>query len=389
MPPVSEPSGMPQDQSRDFSDDAQFRLLVQSVTDYAIYMLDRDGYVSNWNAGGLRIKGYRSDEIIGQHFSRFYTDEDRAADEPARGLRAAREEGRYEKEGWRLRKDGTRFRASVVIDPIWQDGELVGYAKVTRDITERFEAQLRLEDARQVLAQSQKMEAVGKLTLGLAHDFNNLLTVIVNSLDLLDARHAGDERSRHLVEGASRAADRGALLTRQLLAFGRGQNLAPEIHDVNKLLLRSEALYRRACDTRITIDFGFSADLPRILIDPTQFEAAILNLVINARDAMEAGGRVAINTLLVQASPPTDPEARTSPYVCVEVADTGGGIDPALLERVVEPFFTTKSVGKGSGLGLSQVYGFASQSAGFMRMQSELGVGTRVCMCLPVAEAGP
>ena len=389
MPPVSEPPAMPQDQSRDFSDDAQFRLLVQSVTDYAIYMLDRNGCVSNWNAGGERIKGYRSDEIIGQHFSRFYTEEDRAAGEPARGLRAAREQGRYEKEGWRLRKDGTRFRASIVIDPIWQDGQLVGYAKVTRDITERYEAQLRLEEAQKVVAHSQKLEAVGKLTLGLAHDFNNLLTVIINSLDLLDARHAGDQRSRHLIEGAVRAADRGALLTRQLLTFARGQALAPEMHDVSQLLRSTEELYRRASDSAVRIDFDLAGDLPRILVDPAQFEAAVLNLVINARDAMEAGGRIAIKTSLVQASPPTDPEARTAPYVCVEVADTGGGIDPALLERVVEPFFTTKSVGKGSGLGLSQVYGFASQSAGFMRMQSELGVGTRVCMCLPVAEARP
>jgi PAS domain S-box-containing protein len=372
---------------QDFSDDAQFRLLVQGVTDYAIYMLDTHGCVSNWNPGGERIKGYRRDEIIGQHFSRFYTEEDRAAGEPERGLRAAREEGRYEREGWRMRKDGTRFRASVVIDPIWQGDQLMGYAKVTRDITDRYEAQLRLEDAQKVLAQSQKMEAVGKLTLGLAHDFNNLLTVIINSLDLLQARHEGDERSGRLIEGATRAADRGALLTRQLLTFARGQNLAPEIHDINQLLRSTEALFRRACDTHITLGFEFAEALPQILVDPAQFEAAILNLVINARDAMEAGGRVTITTALVQSRPPADLDAVPAPYICVEVADNGSGMAPELLERVVEPFFTTKTVGKGSGLGLSQVYGFASQSAGFMRMESEPGVGTRVFIYLPVGQA--
>jgi signal transduction histidine kinase len=286
-----------------------------------------------------------------------------------------------------LRKDGTRFRASVVIDPIWQGDQLVGYAKVTRDITERYEAQLRLEEAQKAVAQSQKLEAVGKLTLGLAHDFNNLLTVIINSLDLLDARHAADARSQHLIEGANRAADRGALLTRQLLTFARGQNLAPEMHDINQLLRSTEQLYRRACDTHISIDFDFAADLPRILVDPALFEAAILNLVINARDAMEAGGRIAVVSSLVQTRLPADLEAVDSPYVCVEVADNGSGIDPEVLDRVTEPFFTTKGVGQGSGLGLSQVYGFASQSAGFMRIESEPGAGTRVFIYLP-AEGG-
>ena len=367
----------------DFSDDAQFRLLVQSVTDYAIYMLDADGCVSNWNAGGVRIKGYQDEEIIGQHFSRFYTPEDREAGEPERGLRAARERGKYEKEGWRLRKDGSLFRASVVIDPIWQDGKLIGYAKVTRDITERYEAELRLEEARRVLAQSQKIEAVGKLTLGLAHDFNNLLTVIVNSLDLIGTRHAEDPRTSKLVEGAARAADRGALLTRQLLAFARGQHLAPETHDINHLLARSEALYRRACDTHITIDFQSGSDLPSVLVDPGQFEAAILNLVVNARDAMPDGGHITICTDLHKCIPPGQPEAPAVAYVRVRVTDAGCGMEQALLDRVIEPFFTTKGVGNGSGLGLSQVYGFATQSSGFITLQSEPGVGTQVSLHLP------
>jgi PAS domain S-box-containing protein len=366
-------------------DEQQFQLLVQSVTDYAIYMLDPAGVVTNWNAGGRRIKGYEDREIIGQHFSRFYTPEDQATDEPAKGLRIAREEGRFEKEGWRLRKDGTRFWANVVIDPIWQGGRLIGYAKVTRDITERKDAESRLDQARRALAESQKIEAIGKLTLGLAHDFNNLLTVIMNSLDLVLVHREDAERTRKLVEGASRAADRGALLTRQLLAFARGQSLSPEVHDVNALLMRSETLYRRACDTSIRIEFHLSKDIPESLVDAAQFEAAILNLVVNSRDAMPDGGTIAISTSHVPAGEPAGPGRPAGAFVHVTVADNGTGMSEEVRQRAVEPFFTTKDVGKGSGLGLSQVHGFAAQSGGYVEVESVEGRGTSVTLGLPVA----
>lgn len=382
--PIAKPATIPLT-----DDEHQFRLLVQSITDYAIYMLDPHGYVRNWNPGGQRIKGYTRDEIVGEHFSRFYTEEDRLAGEPEYGLRMAREHGRYEKEGWRMRKDGTRFRASIVLDPIWRDGELIGYAKITRDVTERYEAQKRLEHAQQALIQSQKIEAIGKLTFGLAHDFNNLLTVIVNSLDLIKAHHDNADRVERLADGAMRAADRGALLTRQLLAFARGQSLAPEAQDINDLLRRSEALYRRACDTAITIVFDLGRDLPQALVDATQFEAAVLNLVVNARDAMADGGKIIIATRLRHTAPPDQPEAAASDYVCVNVSDTGTGMSEAVMQRAVEPFFTTKEVGKGSGLGLSQVFGFASQSGGFAELRSQEGQGSRISICLPVAEAAP
>ncbi len=382
--PIAKPATIPLT-----DDEQQFRLLVQSITDYAIYTLDPHGYIRNWNSGGQRIKGYTRDEIVGEHFSRFYTEEDRLAGEPEYGLRMAREHGRYEKEGWRMRKDGTRFRASIVLDPIWRDGELIGYAKITRDVTERYEAQKRLEQAQQALIQSQKIEAIGKLTFGLAHDFNNLLTVIVNSLDLIKAHHGDAHRVERLADGAMRAADRGALLTRQLLAFARGQSLAPEAHDINDLLQRSEALYRRACDTSITITFDLHDGLPEVLVDATQFEAAVLNLVVNARDAMPDGGRIVIATHLRHTVPPDRPEAAASDYVCVNVSDTGAGMSEAVLQRAVEPFFTTKEVGKGSGLGLSQVFGFASQSGGFAELRSQEGQGSRISICLPVAEGAP
>lgn len=367
-------------------DEQQFQLLVQSITDYAIYMLDPNGIISNWNPGGQRIKGYTRDEIVGKHFSKFYSEEDRLAGEPERGLRIAREQGRFEKEGWRVRKDGTRFWASVVIDPIWRDGELIGFAKITRDVTERYETQQRLMDTQRALIQSQKTEAIGKLTYGLAHDFNNLLTVIVNSLDLIKAHHQDGARVDRLVDGALRAADRGSLLTRQLLAFARGQALAPEMHDLNDLLCRSEALYRRACDTAIDIRFELGTGLPDVLVDATQFEAAVLNLVVNSRDAMPNGGRITISTRSHSGAPPDNPDV-VADYIGVTVSDTGIGMSESDQERATEPFFTTKEIGKGSGLGLSQVYGFAAQSGGFVELKSQQGQGTSVSICLPVSEA--
>jgi PAS domain S-box-containing protein len=366
--------------------DQQFRLLVQGVTDYAIYMLDPEGVITNWNAGGQRIKGYSAAEIVGHHFSRFYTDEDREAGEPERGLLAARSEGRYEKEGWRVRKDGTRFRASVVIDPIWQDGQLIGYAKVTRDVTERYETERRLLETRQALAESQKLEALGKLTYGLAHDFNNLLTVIVNSLELIRARPGDAERAIRLVQVAERASDRGTLLTRQLLAFARGQGLAAEPHDVDELLRESYDLFRRACDESIELHLELAGGLPLASLDKTQFEAAVLNLVVNARDAMPAGGTIRIRTSDVFRAPPAQPGACARRHVCVEVIDTGTGMPEDVLRRATEPFFTTKDVGRGSGLGLSQVHGFAAQSGGFMSLHSKDGQGVRATLCFPTLE---
>lgn len=364
----------------------QLSLLIQSVTDYAIYMLDANGYVRSWNSGGQRIKGYSHDEIIGQHFSRFYLPEDVEKGVPDTGLEAARTQGKYEAEGWRLRKDGTRFRAGIVIDPIWQEGELIGYAKVTRDITERYEANNRLIEAQKALVQSQKAEAIGKLTFGLAHDFNNLLTVIINSLDMIAGRPGADGRTKELVDTALRAADRGALLTRQLLSFARGQKLVAEPHDLNELLSQSMELYRRTCGPAIEFEVDLAPGLPPVLIDAAQFEASMMNLVANSRDAMPRGGTVGLSTRLARRAAPDDAEGKLRDYVCVRIADNGSGMSPEIVERAVEPFFTTKDIGKGSGLGLSQVFGFAAQSGGFATVESQERIGTVIQLCLPPAE---
>ena len=365
------------DQSR------QFELLLNSVTDYAIYMLDREGFVQTWNPGGERIKGYLAEEIVGTHFSRFYTEEDVARGAPMRNLATAEETGRYSGEGWRVRKNGTRFYASVVIDPIRHDGKLVGFAKITRDVTERVEAEHQLERARQSLLQAQKMEAIGKLTLGLAHDFNNLLTIIVNSLEVIGNR-TQDPRTTSMIETAMRASERGILLSRQLLTFGKGQNLAPERCDVNDLLAKSEDLFRRCAGQSVRLAFELGAGLPPVDLDKAQFEAALLNLISNSRDSMVAGGDIVVGTSLRTACNPHLLDPRDAPYIAVDVTDNGCGIPPENHAKVFEPFFTTKDVGRGSGLGLSQVIGFAVQSGGFAELQSALGEGTTVSLYFPI-----
>jgi PAS domain S-box-containing protein len=367
----------------------QFRMLVQGVVDYAIYMLDPDGHITNWNLGGERIKGYRSDEAIGQHFSIFYTPEDRAKGVPKRALATAAREGRYESESWRVRKDGTRFWAGVVIDRILDpNGKLIGFAKVTRDLTEKKLAAEELEQARAALAQSQKMEAVGQLTGGVAHDFNNLLTVITNGLDLLSGPLRDEAQKRRIIDSAQRAADRGAKLTQQLLAFSRRQPLRPEIHNVNRLIEGFEAVLRRACPEPIEVEIDLSSRPVAASIDAPQFETALLNLVVNARDAMPRGGTLRIATdkaaidarraRLMSDIPPGD-------YVTIAVGDTGEGMSGEVQSRAFEPFFTTKDVGKGSGLGLSQVYGFVTQSGGHVSIDSKPGGGTTVTLYLSAA----
>jgi PAS domain S-box-containing protein len=223
----------PQDQGTNLSELERFRLFFAGVTDYAIYMLSPEGYVTSWNAGAQLFKGYTEQEILGQHFSRFYTEEDQAAGVPAKALQIALEQGKFEVEGWRVRKDGTRFWASVVIDTIRNDqGKLVGFAKITRDITERRNATEALERAKDALFQSQKLEAIGKLTGGIAHDFNNLLSVIVSGLEIL-ADKLSHPADRKLLDSMQRSALRGATLTQQLLMFARQQPLRKEQARIN------------------------------------------------------------------------------------------------------------------------------------------------------------
>ena len=363
----------------------QFRLLVQGVTDYAIYLIDLEGKVISWNAGAQRIKGYSPDEIIGRQFSQFYTPEDVASDQPRIALETARSHGRFEKEGWRLRKDGTPFWAHVVIDPIHNDsGELIGFAKITRDNTERREAAKKLEAARDALFQSQKLEAIGQLTGGVAHDFNNLLMAIMSSLEMLRKLMPDDPRMLRLLDNAMQGTERGATLTRRMLAFARKQELKLENIDVPLLIHGMSDLLSRTLGPTVHIETRFSGHMKPILADSNQVEMALLNLAVNARDAMgEQGGDIVIAAREYDIA--GEHGLQSGKYVCLSVADSGSGMDQATLNRAMEPFFTTKGVGRGTGLGLPMVHGLAEQIGGRFVLQSTLGKGTTAELWMPVS----
>jgi PAS domain S-box-containing protein len=351
----------------------QFKTLVGGVTDYALYMLSPEGIVSNWNAGGERIKGYSADEIVGQHFSRFYTPPDQDAGKPARALQIARDTGRYEEEGWRVRKDGTFFWASVVIDPIRNDaGELIGFAKITRDITERKQAHEKLLEVQKQLAESQKLDALGQLTGGVAHDFNNLLMIIGGNLNTL-RRDSLNPKSMRALQAIEIASQRAASLTKQLLTFARRQSVQPQAINLFDRFTDLQDVLKTGLGGQVVLHLDIARDVWNVVVDPNEFETALVNLVINARDAMPEGGMVTIN-----ARNRVDRN-----HVEISVADTGVGIPDDIAAKIFDPFFTTKPVGKGTGLGLSQVHGFAHQAGGTVAVKSELGRGTTITICLP------
>jgi PAS domain S-box-containing protein len=368
------------------SDEQQFRLLVQGVRDYAIYMLDPEGHVASWNAGAERIKGYREEEVLGKYFGHFYAEEDVSAGQPARNLSIARKQGVYEGEGWRRRKDGTLFWAHVVIDRLTsEDGNIVGYAKVTRDVSDRKRAEEELAMAREALFQAQKIEAIGQLTGGVAHDFNNLLMAVMGNLELLRKWLPAAPRPHQLLDNAMAGAQRGASLTQRMLSFARRQELHPRPVEIPLLVHGMADLLKRSLGPEIRIGTSFPLQLPRVLIDPNQLELALLNLAVNGRDAMPGGGRLEIGARTEQVVAGHSTRLPPGEYVCLWVADEGHGMDADTITRATEPFFTTKGVGKGTGLGLSMAFGLAEQSGGRLLLQSQPGKGTTVEIWLPVA----
>ena len=505
--------------SSDQGAEERFRLLVEGVTDYAIFMLDPDGRISSWNPGAARIKGYRADEILGRHFSVFYPPEDVKADKPARELVIARAEGKYEEEGWRIRKDGSRFWANVLITALRDsEGRLRGFAKVTRDmterretearlrrhealltavmetlpvgvlvinpdghlllhnsaateiwgplsegaelhpilerkravwldssqviapdawpiwqavrrgsavlnvavalgdepqpkvvlmsavplrdegeriaggiaveqeITERYETEIQLRRAREHLVQAHKMEAVGRLAGGIAHDFNNLLTLIIGESLLALKRLPADSSLRTSLEEIHTAGERAAGLTRQLLAFSRRQVLQPETLDMNAVVLGVSKMLRRLIGEDITIRLDLAPTVGKVQVDRTQIEQVIVNLALNARDAMPRGGSLTLGTRDITIGQHKHGEQLalgSGAYVMLEVSDTGIGMDAVTRAHIFEPFFTTKRMGEGTGLGLATAYGIVQQSGGAIHVESEEGKGSSFRVYLP------
>jgi len=362
----------------------RFRILIQGVTDYAIFMLDPEGRVTNWNAGAQRIKGYAPDEIIGEHFSRFYTPEDLDAGIPNEALKTARETGRWEAEGWRVRKDGSRFWASVVLDAIrGEDGKLIGFAKITRDMSEKRDAQLRLEESREQLFRSQKMEALGQLTGGLAHDFNNLLTAILGACELALRNINDPEKVARMLEGVKGSAQRGAGLTKQLLAFARAQPLQLKQIDLKQFFSDVTMLLRPSLRSNIEVITEISDQIWPIDADAGALELALLNLAFNARDAMKEGGSLKISAHNEVLN--GEPDGLRGGHVVLRIADSGTGMSREVMDRVFEPFFTTKGYGEGTGLGLSQVFGFMKQIGGAITVDSEPGRGSAFTLYLPAS----
>ncbi|TBU88146.1 two-component system sensor histidine kinase NtrB [Phytopseudomonas dryadis] len=363
-----------------------YELLVQAVVDYAIFMLDLDGHIISWNTGAERIKGYAATEAIGQHLSIFYSEEDLRQRKPWMLLEKALRDGRSQDEGWRLRKDGSRFWALVVLDVIHDaEGQVIGLAKITRDITERHEADLRYDALRAQLFQAQKLEALGQLTGGMAHDFNNLLTIILSAAKLAE-RTRDPQRLADLLDSIRDAGERGAQMTQHLLTFARRERLPSQRIDLNRLLPEARMFLVQALPRAMSLEMELAPALHPLDVDPSQLEMAMLNLLLNARDAMQDSGVVhlrAQNRLMSGEWDDLHGEC-----VLISVSDHGPGIDPAIQGRLFEPFFTTKEVGKGTGLGLSQVYGFVRQAQGGVHVESVLGQGTTVTLCLPAAERG-
>ncbi len=366
----------------------QFRLLVGAVTDYALYMLDPNGIVTSWNAGAQRVKGYSADEIIGQHFSRCYTESERLAGIPARSLQTAEQQGRYQAEGWRVRRDGTLFWANVVITAIRDENkELIGFAKITRDVTERREAQKALQHTQAQLAQSQKLDALGQLTGGIAHDFNNMLMIIGGHIQTLKKLAAGNARAERAADAIELAARRGELLTRQLLTFARRQTLNPVVINLPDAIEGIRTMLASLIGGFVELVAKIDSTVWPIEVDVNELELAIVNLALNARDAMAERGAITISAENVrlrrgEAAPDLEGE-----FVALTITDTGCGIPEDILPKVFDPFFSTKQAGKGTGLGLSQVHGFAHQSGGTVVVRSEIGKGTRVSLYLPRADA--
>ncbi|PAY09404.1 PAS domain S-box protein [Bradyrhizobium sp. UFLA03-84] len=358
-----------------------FQTLIEGVVDYAIFALDREGHVTSWNSTAQKITGYSSEEIIGKHFGIFYRPDERRAGSPAHALETAVERGKYDVEGWRIRKNGTPFFITGSVSSSRDDaGNLIGFISILRDATERRDAEEKLVQAREQLAMSQKMEAIGKLTGGIAHDFNNLLMIIGGSAQIFT--RLLDPKLPKAIEAIQTAAKRGESLTRQLLTFSRHQHLSPTVVDLNASIKNMRTMIESSLRGNIVYNENVGEGAASVKVDLAELELAIVNIAVNARDAMPSGGTFTLSVHAVTANQEAGGD-RAKAFFAIALGDTGTGIPPHLLSKMFDPFFTTKEVGKGTGLGLSQVYGFAHQAGGTVTADSRVGQGTTITIYLP------
>ncbi len=359
----------------------RFRLVTEALRDHAMVALDPSGRIVAWNSGAERLFGHTARDAVGQDLSLLCREEDVASGRPQAELRATIELGRFEAEAWRRRADGTAFWAGITLAPQYgAEDRLIGFAATFRDLTERRETLETLRRTEEQLRHAQRMEAVGRLAAGVAHDFNNLLTAIRGYAQLLADEMRDDPRLAD-VEEIRKAADRGTALTRQLLAVGRRQVLQPRVLDLNSVVGDAEKLLLRIVGENVHIETALDPALGTVRADASQIEQVLMNLVINAHDAMPEGGRITIATR-------NEGEGLTA-RVILSVADTGVGMDPETQRRIFEPFFTTKPPGKGTGLGLSTVYGIVQQSGATIGVKSAIGRGSTFEIAFPRVDASP
>jgi PAS domain S-box-containing protein len=359
-----------------------FQFLIDGVVDYAIFALDREGHVTSWNSTAQKIMGYTPEEIIGKHFGIFYRPDERRAGSPNGALELAIQRGKHEVEGWRIRKNGTPFFITGSVSSYRDDaGNPVGFINILRDTTERRDAEEKLVQAREQLAMSQKMEAIGKLTGGIAHDFNNLLMIIGGSAQIF-ARLL-DPKLPKAIEAIQTAAKRGESLTRQLLTFSRHQHLSPTVVDLNASIKNVRPMIESSLRGNIVYNEDIGDGVWPVKVDLAELELAIVNIAVNARDAMPNGGAFTLSVNDVTVDQEVGDNRLRGAFFAIAFSDTGTGIPPHLLSKMFDPFFTTKEVGKGTGLGLSQVYGFAHQAGGMVTADSKVGQGTTITVYLP------
>lgn len=390
----------------------RFRLVVESLQDYAVFMMDPSGRVSTWNLGAERIVGWSQHEAIGKLFGSFYTPEDEDKGLPGQALKESAGAGRYEDEGWRLRKDGSRFWANVVVTSLVDDhGELVGFSAIFRDLTARKKTEEQLkrlnsdleeryvekaaelahtigerEKLQEQLLQVQKMESIGTLAGGIAHDINNILNIISGYANLILQNTEGKDKNSEQVAVIIETVERGVSLVRQLLAMARKAETKFEEVRVTDVLQKLQAIINDTFPKQIEVIWDLQPELPSIMADPHQIHQAVFNLCLNARDAMIDGGKLIIATGIVGGAElrKISQEAKEERYCCITVKDTGVGMSMSTKNRIFEPFFTTKRQGEGTGLGLAVVYGIIGKHGGIIDVESEPDRGASFRLFLPI-----
>jgi PAS domain S-box-containing protein len=362
-----------------------YRTRLASIIDSsqdAIITKDLDGIITAWNKGAEKLYGYPARDVLGKSIA-IITAPEHADEIPSIMERIRRGEAVENYEAVRVTRDGRRLHISLSVSPIRdQEGKIVGASAIGRDVT----AQKRAEA---LLQQSQKMEAVGRLAGGVAHDFNNILGIITACTELLRDRAGSSPGAAQYIENIRKAAERGALLTRQLLAFSRQQVVQPRVLDLNERLKEISKLLRPLMGDDVEVRILSKSASAFVEIDPGQLDQIVLNLAVNARDAMPHGGKLILETSTMvfdEDFARQHPPMTAGKYVLLAVSDNGSGMDEATVARIFEPFFTTKEAGKGTGLGLATVYGIVRQSGGYIWVYSEPGRGTTFKTYLPSAE---